>query len=420
MITHMFPPFSGVGVIRIAKFARYLPHFGWRPIILTCKRPEKIQDATDQSLLKEIGTNVVIYRTACPSLYSIYRFFGGRVKQGSFGLSENPIGNFVNQMFIPDPYVGWYFTGRLKAQNIFKAHPIDLIFTTSPRETPHLIGLSLKKRYNKPWIADFRDPWLEKAQRPNRSKLLDYIERYMQKSVLNYSDRILTAWPGIGREFKKTSASFSDKVEVLYNGFDNDDFCDISPVHFDTFTLLYAGSLHKALNPEPIFSGLHRLYEKHPDLRQKIQVVLLGRQDAYVHKVVKNYGLQSEVKTISQVAHRDSLSFVIGANVLFFCVPDTSWVPSKIFEYMRSNKPILAVSDSQSEAVRIINSIRPVGCKASRCPETLYRYILQIYQSSRSHGEEQTMNREDLALYDRKSLTADLARYFDEEISKAC
>ena len=163
MINHMFPPFNGVGVIRVAKFASYLPEFDWQPTILTCRRPYDIQDSLDNVFLSQLPESVDIHRVSCPSLYDIYRLMGGQVKQGSFGLSGSRIFSFVRSLLVPDPYIGWYITGFREAKHILQSQKVDAVLTSSPRETTHLIGLSLKRKYGIPWIADFRDPWIKKT-----------------------------------------------------------------------------------------------------------------------------------------------------------------------------------------------------------------------------------------------------------------
>ena len=162
MITQKFPPFNGVGVLRVTKFVKYIQDFGWRPVVLTCKREEDHLDAVDEKLLYGVPEDLSIHRVNSPSLYDIYRLIGGQAKQGSFSLSKNPLASLIRSLFVPDQYVAWYFTGIRKAREIFQTENIDAIYSTSPRETSHLIGRTLHRKYKCPWIADFRDPWIEK------------------------------------------------------------------------------------------------------------------------------------------------------------------------------------------------------------------------------------------------------------------
>ena len=114
MITQKFPPFNGVGVLRVTKFIKYIQDFGWRPVILTCKREENHLDAVDEKLLYGVPEDLNIHRVNAPSLYDVYRLVGGRAKQGSFSLSKNPLASLLRSLFVPDQYVAWYFTGFVR------------------------------------------------------------------------------------------------------------------------------------------------------------------------------------------------------------------------------------------------------------------------------------------------------------------
>ncbi len=409
IITQKFPPFNGVGVLRVTKFVKYIQDFGWRPVVLTCKRSENHLDAVDEKLLDGIPEDLSIYRVNAPSLYDFYRLIGGRAKQGSFSLSKNPLASLIRSLFVPDQYVAWYFTGVRKAREIFQVENIDAIYSTSPRETSHLIGRTLHLKYKRPWIADFRDPWIEKQHRPKRIQPLEQFEKYLQKIVLRDSDRILAAWPGILRSFEP---DIEGKSQVLTNGFDEEDFKDLTPHVFSKFTFLYAGSLFKELSPLPMFEALGVLLRTCPKLRQKIQLVLLGRQDAFTRDTIKKYELEPCVHIISQIPHRECLQYILGAEVLTFSVPDKQWIPSKIFEYLRANRPILAIADQDSDAVQIIERVNPGFCFASRDPGQIACHISNLVQN-RQISDCKMQNNRRLWAFERKQLAKQLAHTLD-------
>ena len=411
IINHMFPPFNGVGVIRVAKFVRYLPEFDWHPIVMTCRRPEVNQDALDYDMLNALPDDLEIHRVFCPSLYEVYRALGGQVKQGSFGLSGNRLSTWIRSLFVPDPYVGWYFTGVRKGMQIRQNHPIDLIYTTSPCETAHLIGYTLQAKLRCPWIADFRDPWIKRQHRPRRVGLQDRLEQRLQNRVLQKADRITVAWEGIGRGFEQEIPGIGKKIEVLTNGYDEADFDGIMPCKFDCFTILYTGALYKAYTPEPIFQALHQLLVNYPEWRGKWEFILLGRHDAYVQDLILSYGLEKHVKPIYQVPHRACLHYVAGADMLIFSVSDNVWVPSKIFEYLRAGRPILGVVDPEADVVRLANAVQPGICQASRNPDVLASWILEGMRNREGNAAHEKT--EMLRLYERKFLTKRLARIFD-------
>ena len=409
MITQKFPPFNGVGVLRVTKFVKYIQDFGWRPVVLTCKRQEDHLDAVDEKLLCGIPEDLSIHRVNAPSLYDIYRLVGGQAKQGSFSLSKNPLASFIRSLFVPDQYVAWYFTGVRKAKEIFHKENIDAIYSTSPRETSHLIGRTLHLKYQCPWIADFRDPWIEKQHRPKRIQPLEQFEKYLQKVVLRDADCILAAWPGILRSFEP---DIEEKSQVLTNGFDEEDFRGIEPHAFPKFTFLYAGSLFKELSPLPMFEALDVLLRTRPKLRQKMQFVLVGRQDAFVRDTIKKYALEYCVHIIPQIPHRECLQYILGADVLIFCIPDKQWIPSKIFEYLRAGRPILAIADQDSDAVQMIRRVNPGLCFASRDTGQIAGHISSLLQN-RQISDCGTQNNKRLWAFERKHLTKQLVHTLD-------
>ena len=406
MITQKFPPFSGVGVIRVSKFAKYLHEFGWRPIILTCKHSTDHIDALDNEKLNELPSDHSVHRVPCPSLYSIYRLFG-RAKQGSFALSDSRAYSGVRSIFVPDPYVGWYFTGLYEARKIFQNYQIDCIYSTSPRETPHLIGKTLRRKYQCPWIADFRDPWIEKVHRAQRIDILDRFERHLEKKVLKEADRLVVAWPGIAEGFERAVPGISEKLNVLTNGFDAQDFHKIQHHIFERFTLLYAGSIFKDLAPEPLFQALYLLHTAYPKLHREFQLVLLGRQDGYVRSLIRTYQLENMVRILEQVPHKTSLKYMLGAHMLFFSVPDKKWIPSKIFEYLRASRPILALAEPDADSVRIIQSVASARYLASRSPEEISKFL---FYSLRHQMSNQIADQPEMyQCFERKTLTGRLA-----------
>ncbi len=414
MITQKFPPFNGVGVLRVTKFVKYIQDFGWRPVVLTCKQEEDRLDAVDKKLLDGIPEDLSIHRVNAPSLYDVYRLIGGQAKQGSFSLSKNPLASLIRSLFVPDQYVAWYFTGVRKAREIFQTENIDAIYSTSPRETSHLIGRTLHLKYKCPWIADFRDPWIGKQHRPKRIPPLEQFEKYLEKIVLRDADGILAAWPGIVRSFEP---GVEEKSQVLTNGFDEEDFRDLKPQVFPKFTFLYAGSLFKELSPLPMFEALDVLLRTHPKLRQKMQLVLLGRQDAFIRDTITKYELEYCVHTISQIPHRECLEYMLGADVLTFFVPDKQWISSKIFEYLRANRPILAIADQDSDAVQMIMRVNQDLCFASRDPEQIAGHISTLVQS-RQIANCGIQNNRRLWEFERKQLAKQFAHILDTLVNQ--
>ena len=172
MIAYDFPPIGGGGVQRTVKFAKYLSIFGWNPILLTVEKDANNIEYADASFLEELSSKVTIYRSRIVEPHDIYRFFGGKQKQGSresriLHLDHDganfmsKIKDIVSSFLVPDSKIGWYPGAIRKARQIFNTHQIDVIYSTSPKTTSHIIARHLSGKYGKPWVADFRDAWFD-------------------------------------------------------------------------------------------------------------------------------------------------------------------------------------------------------------------------------------------------------------------
>lgn len=415
IISRSFPPFNRVDVIRVMKFVKYLHSFGWHPIVLTEKLPEGQLDAIDKSLEMELPKRLKVFRAPCLSLQDVYQFFGDHIKRGSYDATDKNLRQVVRSLLVPDPYLLWSLTGFRMAKKIMKTQKIDVVFTTSPNETTHLIGYRLRKHFACSWIADFRDPWIAKLNRPQRILPLEIYERFLQKKVLFRADRITVAWPGIGRGFFSLYPELKKKISVLSNGYDESDFTNLKTTQFSVFTTLFVGTLHQALKPESLFLALKKLLEKHPEMRTETQFLMVGRRDPFVDRLIFQNGLNGYVKVTKQVSHKKCLEYCLGADILLFCVPDHDWIPSKIYEYMRVGRPILGVADPESDAFNVIRKNYRGECYASREPDSIARFIHNIYKKKRTCSKESIkIQCNKLRKFERKNLTKKLSKTFEE------
>ena len=415
IISRSFPPFNRVDVIRVMKFVKYLHSFGWHPIVLTEKLPEGQLDAIDKSLEMELPKRLKVFRAPCPSLQDVYQFFGGKIKRGSYDATDKKLRQVVKSLLVPDPYLLWSLIGFRMAKKIIKTQKIDVVFTTSPNETTHLIGYRLRKHFACSWIADFRDPWIEKLNRPQRILPLEIYERYLQKKVLFRADHITVAWPGIARGFLSLYPDLEKKISILSNGYDESDFANLKTTQFNVFTTLFVGTLHQALKPESLFLALKMFLEKYPKMRIETQFLMVGRRDPFVDRLIIQNNLDGYVKITNQVSHKKCLEHCRGADILLFCIPDHDCIPSKIYEYMRVGRPILGVADPESDAFKVIRKNYQGECHASREPDSIARFIHNIYKKKDTLEKESIKSQYNkLRKLKRKSLTQKLSKIFEE------
>ena len=242
IITYYWPPSGGSGVQRWVKFAKYLPKEGWQPVIYTPQNPELT--TIDKTLSSEIPPEAEIVKRKIFEPYGIYRKLMGKnsstdlktlTSAGSDGGEVNPIngggkswkqrlslyirGNF----FIPDPRVLWVRPSVRFLKSYLKDHPVDVIVSTGPPQSMHLIGLALSKETGIPWVADFRDPWTKMFyfKHLGLTPKSEAKHHELEKKVLDGASRIISVSPMVQEDFRKMT---STPVELITNGFDEDDF----------------------------------------------------------------------------------------------------------------------------------------------------------------------------------------------------
>ena len=260
--TYYWPPSGGPGVQRILKFCKYLPHFGWEPIVLTVQDGE--YPRLDQSLLDEAELlKVKVFKTKTIEPYKFFKFLTQKNSLPTFELSKVKESIFSNlaywirmNLFIPDARIGWIPFAIKSAKKIILENKIDLIFSSGPPHSSHFIGHRLKRSLSIPWVADFRDPWVDlfyysDHKRLAISKKLDSI---LETKILCSADKIITATKGLKLLFEN---KIKKNISVVYNGFDEDDFKGLDKKNNkdEKIIVSYVGTIARSQVPHNFFQA---------------------------------------------------------------------------------------------------------------------------------------------------------------------
>ena len=255
IITYYWPPSGGAGVQRWLKFTKYLPSSGWLPVVLTVKPEFAAYPFKDISLYGEIPLDVEVHRTKAINYFSLYNKDQSKIPHSGFASGsdksrKNMISRFIRgNFFIPDPRKGWNRYAFRKACELIRIENISHIITTSPPHSTQLIGLKLKRKFpHIKWVADLRDPWTDiyyyDMFKP--SLLAKMADRQMEKNVLTKADTIITVGQTLAAILGSKGEKISHKINVLPNGFDEEDFEGILPIIPEQFTITYVGTLSPA------------------------------------------------------------------------------------------------------------------------------------------------------------------------------
>lgn len=363
IFTYYFPPAGGVAVQRFLKFSKYLPQFGWEPIIVTVKNGS--YPYYDESLLNELSPDLKVYRTDTFEPFELYNLLKGKKGKAmpvvSVGVQQKRslfqrLSEYVRaNYFIPDARKGWVPYAIKQAEEIFKTELIDAVITTGPPHSTHLIGLQLKKKYGIKWVADFRDPWTgifynNILPRTDSTKQKD---KALETQVLQTADLVTVISPGMKKEFE----SRANAIEVLMNGYDEHNFEQpVEQAASSVFTIRYVGNLMASQNATGFWNALKRLKQE----GYNFKLEFIGRVDEPIKESIAQNNLSDISKYIDFVKHQQAINLMQNADMLLFAIPNvkdnTLILTGKLFEYLASKSNIISYGPVIGNAAEILQS----------------------------------------------------------------
>jgi hypothetical protein len=408
----------------VLKFVKHLPSYGWRPVVLTVENGDF--PARDESLLKEIPSDVRVYRTKIFEPYALYRKLTGKPDGAAVDVENIPQGSkqrsfmeraagFVREtFFIPDARVGWFATAVPEAMRIIRTEGIEAIYTSSPPYTAALIGREVKRRARLPWIAGFRDPWTGFLSAPDRWFIPDAIDRWLERRVFVEADMIDCAWQGIIDDF---AAKFPDenihKCVHLPNGFDRDDYPPIERVSTERFTTTYTGSMYGKRNPQTFLRAVEAAVAAGEVDASKILLKFIGRFGGDVKEMFRTSSLAAQIAQVEYVPHEESVRQLLMADQLLLVVDESkdsrAIVPGKVFEYLGAHRPILALADPEGAAAAIVRETNAGVVVANHDVDGIRRAFVECYRNYLYHTPGPTPNDDAIRTYERREVTRRLA-----------
>lgn len=392
IITYYWPPSGGAGVQRWLKFAKYLRENGWEPVIYTVENGE--YPVIDHSFEKDIPEGIVVIKRPIWEPYSLYKKITGQKKKDrvvSGFLQEKGKVNIGKRLslwirgniFIPDARVFWVKPSIAFLNKYLKMNPVDVIISTGPPHSMHLIARGIKRKTGLKWLADFRDPWvnIDFAGDLPSSEFAKRKQIHLEESVLNEADEVIVVSNFMAEEFlSKTSTP----ITVITNGYDADDFkSEPSEVVDSFFRLTHTGSLNNRRNQPALWNAIAELCVENEQFRNDFRLCLIGKNDISVHQSIEEAGIQSCVEWVDYLPHEQIIGAQKIASVLLLSINNygtetqgfyspKATLTGKLFEYMAAGRPIFMIGPKDGQAARILleNSANRVvdfddaaGCK---------------------------------------------------------
>lgn len=423
VIAYYWPPSGGSGVQRWVKFCKYLPQEGWQPVVFA---PENADyPSLDPSLEADLPKDLEVLRGRIWEPYAAYRkLLGG--KNASTQVTEISSGKKTwkqrlslwirANLFVPDPRVGWVKPSVKTLKAYLAEHPVDVIVTTGPPHSVHLIGLQLHKALGIPWIPDFRDPW----SRMYYLKYLPMTEKTWKKlcrqeqTVLDSCSTVLACTPLVQEEFQ---AQTHTPVACITNGFDEADFAErLLPRWDGHFNITHTGLFAADGNPLALWKVLGILAASEPGFREDLRIRLVGKVDKEILESIKAAGLSANVVALGPQNHATAILEQRAATILILPMRNDAQyrpiLPGKLFEYLAARRPILGIGQEDGAMARVLFSAKAGITADWEDTAPMRAFLANAWRQHCEGGVPATDG--DISPYTRRNLTHALAQLLSQ------
>ncbi|MBT3450023.1 MAG: glycosyltransferase [Bacteroidetes Order II. Incertae sedis bacterium] len=428
IVAYYFPPMGLSGVQRIAKMAKYLPEAGYRVTVLTVEPGSYF--AFDDSLLAELesveGIHIVRTRSLDPT-----RLHGGYRGKGHEGhreahrevpfpeeKSRKVLSTISQFLLLPDNKIGWRKYAVATGLRILKETPADVILATAPPYTSFLIGRDLSLRTHTPLAIDYRDDWVDNPRHSYPTALHRRITASMERKVVNQTSVVIAINKTILDLIKKRQAGPNPTYTVVPQGFDPEDFANVSTQtsESDQLVFLYTGMFYDAQQPDAFLKGIRILLDRRPELTSIVRCKFAGIFPERGKEIIQQLKLEPVVDLLGYLSHTDTVQQLVDCSVAWMTIGrqqgEEMISTGKLFDYMGSLKPILAlVPDGEAK-----NALSSYGA-AFTCPPDEAEHIADELESIVGLWQAGTLpkgSRENIQIYDRRKQARILSNIFDK------
>ena len=444
VVTYFFPPVGGVGVQRTLKYVTYLPRWGWEPVVVAPGDPAF--PVRDPSLMTTLAPGLEVHRTASLEpgrLPSVAARLLSRRRSGSSAaatpdLTANSARGSLSMrllrktsilwnriwavLLFPDGVIAWMPFAVRSGLMAHRRRPVDVIYSSAAPISTHLAAGLIKRYTGRPWVADFRDPWIGNPFAAPLSRPKRWMQRRMERWIVERADRVIVAVDLMRVQFAERYPDLADKFVHIPNGYDRSDLIGIEPApppQPGGFHLLYAGSLYRPKELEAFLLGVERLLARRPDLRQRLKVDFVGRVNDANAKVAAEFDRPERLAGVigfeGFMPRPMALARMAGADALLQLMPDIAgaeiFVGGKLGEYLAFDRPILAVMP-RGEGRALVEGL-PTGIVADVEPGSVADALERLLAHTPASATADPTGR-----FDRVNLAGELARELDNIVAK--
>lgn len=439
MAAYYFPPLSGSGVFRSIKFAKYLPLFGWQPTVISTDRPPNGWDFADESLTQEIPADMEVIRI--PDLIctgrknsvsneraqNLLQFLHDILRHSAegdqiFSQAVKSQQGIMRLLAFPCSILSWAYDVVQYIEENLDLDKFRVIYTTSGPASAHLIGFYMKQKYGIPWVADYRDPWTFNpygaeydSDNPDQRLLFE-----LESVLLKSADCSLTVEESLVGVYEERFGLGKGKIRCITNGYDEEDFAALSIPERqpDKFTINYSGLLYSQQRSiVPVLKAFQQLFKEKRVDPESILLRIVGTSNQDNLEAVKRYGLEKNIVYTGYVSHQEALQSNLDANLLLLLVGDEEkFKPvytGKIFEYLRSGRPILALAPKGGAVDQVLRESGHGKAFLSTETNRIKNMILREYQKWQAGEIPKFLHSPQIERLERRVLTKQLTQVFE-------
>ncbi|MDY6796179.1 MAG: glycosyltransferase [Actinomycetota bacterium] len=428
IITYEFPPMGGIGSIWIAKYVKYLPEFGWEPVIVTVK--DVPTNFPDGSIDDDLPPNLRVYRSFSLEPTRLVRLLR-RAKSPSASRSRDrggdkvvysytglPLGVLakIRLLFIPDEKIGWFFFALLSSLRAIRENRPSVVSSTGPPYTANFIGMACAAITGLPWVCEFKDPWIDNPQEASVNPVNRRVFIALEKAMLRRANAVICAMPGQVEGFERRyGEGFVKRCHIITNGFDAEDFVGETGLE-EKFTITFVGKVYGGRYPQALLKAVKILLEEGKIDAEDIRIRYVGTLDVESRALFAAEDIAGVIELTGFVDHSTCIKLMRSSHLLLLQLADGEMsriiYTGKMFEYFGARRPILALVGEGATA----KLIGEMGAGTVVNPDSIEGICQAVmhYYSMYKAGEDFYIDNPELARFDRRKQAENLAAVFNE------
>jgi len=406
IVAFHFPPIQGSsGYHRVLSFAKHFPALGWQPRILTVRDLAYVKSNPDNLALVPGDVEVVRSLALDAARHLAIK------------------GRYPGWLAVPDRWRSWVPFAVRAAKRMIRRQRPDVILSTFPIASAHLVARTIHRKTGIPWVADFRDPMVLDNHPPEGKIRCTYAD--IEASVFREAAAVIVTTPGADEMYRRRYPSAAEKITVVQNGFDEEIF-DVADGMKDRsknstkIKLLHSGLVYReARDPRPLFRAIAKLVNSGEILESKIEIMFrASSQERFIVEEAKRHGLERIVTVGASISYKEAISEMLASDSLLLLQSRDCniQIPAKAYEYLRCGRPILAITDPYGDTGKLLSTFGVTDIAALENDSMIAAVVRRHFRNLAFH-DNSVAEPERVASLARRARAAEAIAILDEIVT---